>query len=384
MRPQPNPLFRALLIALACLAVLVAAAQVVNEDELRAIPLEGNTGQIIDIAALPDGHTLLASCAKGAPLLLIDTAGWRIVRSFAVNGFVDGARLSLSGDGRHALLQEDPRFDNDSNRDQETRVAVLDLASGALVLDLPKAHDACFVPDDAAIAVLSAGTVTVHGLNGAVLRTLPIPNAANALAISPDGRTLVVGHRPTVGDLAQVPSIRNDKKALKPALKYRQLISFFDARTGQRQRMVPAIYDVVQALRFIDGGSRLLVYSIPDTRFLANAGGGLIRTGLVEQVDATSGEPLRASCMTRMNAPVLAVSPDAATLALSSSQGMNKRKLTLYDLATGDTKLMIDLAQRRRYDKAEDEAHDGRLGYGWLSDGRLVVAQGTHLGCYRP
>lgn len=385
MRPHPSPFLRALCIALGCLAVLVATAQVVNEDDLRAIPLEGNAGQVIDVQALPDGHTLLLSCAKGAPLLLVDTNGWRIARTFTVDGFVDGARLCLSDDGRYALLREEPRMDTDPDHDQETRTAVLDLTSGALVLDLPKAHDACFVPGAAAIAVLSGGNVLIQPIAGGAPRTLTIPQAANALACSPDGKQLVVSHRPTPEELAQVPSIRTDKKALKPALKYRQLISFFDIGSGARVRMVPAIYDVVQGLRFIDGGRRLLVFSIPDTRYQVRAAGaGLARTGLVEQVDVASGEPLRASCMTHMNAPVLAISPDGTTLAIGSSEGFNKRKLTLYDLDSGDTRVMIDLAQRHRADKSEDETHDGRLGYGWLADGRLVVGQGTHLGSYRP
>lgn len=376
---------RACLSALLSLAVLVALGQVVNEDDLRKLHLEGGTTQIIDLEALPDGHTVLASCAKGSPLLLIDTAGWRVIRTFPVNGFTDGAHLTLSPDGRYAVLREEFRFDSDPDRDQETRTAVLDLASGALVVDIPKAHDAVLTPDATLLVALTGGGLQVHPLGGGTVREIPVPMAANAIAIAPDGDLLAVSHRPTVPELAQVPSLRADKKAVKPALKYRQLVSLWSLAKGERLRTVPEIYDVVQAMRFTADGARLLVYSVPDTRWQAGTGGGgIIRIGRVEQVDVASCAPLRAACMSRMNGPRLAVSPDGTTLALSSTEGRNKRQLVLFDLATGDTRLMIDLEQRHRYDKQEGEEHDGRLGYGWLGDGRLLVAQGHDLGCYTP
>lgn len=378
-------LSRACALALLCLATLVALGQVVDEDRLRKLVLEGSTAQIIDLEALPDGHTVLASCAKGAPLLLIDTAGWRITRTFPVDGFIDGAHLKLSADGRHAVLLEEPRAGADPNADPGTRAAVLDLATGALVLDVPKARDAELTPDATRLITLGDGVVQVRSLTGEGMREIPLPMAARSIAIAPDGLTFAVSHRPTPAELEAVPSLRTDKKAVKPALKYRQLVSFHALADGRRIRTVPEIYDVVKALRFTRDGAHLLVYSVPDTRWQPGTGnGGVMRIGRVEQVDAASGTPLRAACMSRMNGPRLAVSPDGATLALSSTEGRNKRQLVLFDLATGDTRLMIDLAQRRRNDKEEGETHDGRLGYGWLSDGRLLVAQGNDLGCYAP
>ncbi|HEY0979211.1 MAG TPA: hypothetical protein VGE21_17190 [Flavobacteriales bacterium] len=374
-------LSRCLVLALLSLVVLVVCGQVVNEDALRKIPLAGNTAQIIDIEVLPDGHTLLASCAKGAALLVIDTNDWRITRTIALSGFSDGAQLSIAPDGHHVLLRERSRYFADPAHERSLRTAVLDLRRDALVLERASDQDATWMPHGATLATLSGTRVAFHALDGdRAPAGFDVPLAGNAFAIAPDGRSLAIAHHPTAEELQQQPSLRNDKKALKPALKYRQLVSFFALPEGHRSGTVSTLYDVVMAMRYTADGQRLLVYSVPDLRFNPASYG----VGVVDQVDAASGLPLRASCMSRMNGPDLAISPDGLTLALSSTEGRNKRKLTCYELATGDTRMMIDLAQKRRYDKGEGEEHDGRLGYGWLPDGRLIVAQGNDLGSYRP
>jgi Tol biopolymer transport system component len=219
-----------------------------------------------------------------------------------------------------------------------------------------------------------------------------VDQATNAVALSPDGRTLAVSHRPTEEQLTLVPSFRNDKKALKAALKYRQMVSLYDAGTGELKRTVPEAYDIIRAMGYTADGARLLVYSSQDTRAgtAPMAGGNqwnlslVDRPGYVQQVDGATGEPLRAGFQSLMNEPFLAVSPDGRTLALSSTEGRNKRKLTLYDTDSGETLELIDLEQKHRYDTGEQELHDGRLAYGWLPDGRLLIGLGGDLGIHTP
>jgi len=367
-------LLRALLVAMPGLAVQRTGAQVVNEDDLRKIVLQGNEMPLVSLECLPDGHTVWAMGATGDRILVLDTAGWAVVRTIPLSGFGRGAEMTASADGRYMLLKAVPP-NSDPNRPGETHLAVLDAATGSVVLDVPAARDGCLVPGSDAVAMLKDETVTVQPFRGNP-RSFKVPGAAYAIAVDPEAMFIAAAVYPDAGSLGRVPAIRNDRKAVKAALKYRQMVVVHALGDGTRTNAVPEVYDLVQHMHFTDHG-RLLVYSVPDTR------AGMTAGGHVEQVDLATWEPLRARFMTWTARPPLAVAPDGATLALSSVQGRNKRKLTLYDLATGDTRVMIDLEQKHRYDKLEGERHDARLGYAWLADGRLLVAQGPSIGCYR-
>jgi hypothetical protein len=154
---------------------------------------------------------------------------------------------------------------------------------------------------------------------------------------------------------------------------------------------VSEVYDIVRALEFSPEGKRLLVYSTADPRlqdpalsFNSMNLNMVDRPGHVEQIDATTGEAMRVGFMSLMNEPFLAVSPVANTIALSTTEGHNKRKIMLFDTESGDTRLMIDLAQKHRYDVGETEQHDGRVSYCWLADGRLLLSQGDNLALWKP
>lgn len=374
MKNESSLLLRAFVVALLGLAVLLVSAQVVNEDDLRKIVLEGNRSPIISLECLPDGQTVWAMPKEADRIMVVDTGTWSVVKTIPLSGFTRGAELTASQDGRFVLLKGAPPL-SDPNKPKERHVAVLDAASGIAVLDIPSAMDACLVPGKDELAYMSGETVTVQSFSGAA-HSFRVPGAAFAMAVDASG-SVAVGLRPNAILLEQVPSIRSDKKAMKAALKFRQVVAVHALADGSRLKVVPEVYDLVQGLRFTRDG-RLLVYSVPDYR------AGFAAGGHVDQVDAATWEPLRASFMTWTVRPPLALSPNGRLLALSSVEGRNKRKLTLYDLASGETQLMIDLEQKRRYDKAEDELHDARLGYAWLPDGRLLLAQGPSIGCFQP
>jgi hypothetical protein len=374
---------------MASLTVLCASAQIVNEDELRKVELPANGGIISCITALPDGHSVLVGYTQGAPLCIVDTTTWSVTRTIPLAGWADGPRLEVSRDGRivHAFAM--PRMADGRKDDPTVEHAVLELATGRTLLTF-KAKDASLSADGTVIAKLDGNEVHVLRVADAgVVRTITVTDATNAVALSPDGSTIAVAHRTTEALLATVPSVRNDKKAIKPALKYRQMVSFFSAQDGVLIGSVPEVYDIIRALAFTRDGSRLLVYSSTDPRAQGAGAGalsfnGAARPGRVEQVDAHDRMPLRASFWSRMNEPFLAISPDGATIALSSTGGKNGRQLTLYDFASADTRYMIDLAQKHKYDVSEGEEHDGRLAYAWLSDGRLILALGSNLGIHTP
>ena len=393
LRPHgPLTLERMCLLAVGSLLVLLCTAQVVNEDALRKLPLPQRPGALASLAALPDGHTIAAAYSKDGGLVLIDTATWTITRTMTVQGFSGGARLTASNNGRYLLLKEVGRFTNDGRRDVNGDQAVLDVANGDVVLNGGKAVDSAISGDGRLFATLDGDRVTVRSVpDGSTVRTIDVKNATNAIAISPDGKLIAVSHRPSEAELANVPSVRNDKKGMKAALKFRQVVGLYHLEDGTLWRTVPEVYDIVRSMEFSPDGAQLLVYSTTDLRYQKPTGSfsdldfSLVsRPGHVEQIDARTGEPMRVGFMSRMNEPFLAVHPASHTLALSSTEGHNKRKLLLFDTETGETRAMIDLAQRHRYDVSEGEEHDGREPYCWLADGRLLLALGDNLAIWTP
>lgn len=383
---------RAFATALVGLAALGVWAQIMDEDLLRRITLPPRNGVIASMEVMPDGHTLVLGISKGGGLVFVDTVGWAVVRELPLTGFVDGPRTQTSLDGRRMHLAEQFRWAAATNKDYRGDHAVIDPATGKEFLRVGGALDAAMNKDGERLAALVGGTLTLFDVaTGNEVLRIPVERATNAVAISPDGRHIVVSHVPSEAQLAQVPSVRNDKKAIKAALKFRQMLSVYDADNGTLVALVPEIYDVVRSMRFTVDGKRLLVLSTSDPRMAPDVGRGSgfsfnysAQPGHVDQVDMATLQPLRTGFMSRMSEPFLAVDPAITRLALSNTEGRNKRKLLLYDLSSGETLSMVDLEQRRSSDKGEGEEHDGRLPYCWTPDGRLLVGQGDHIGIWAP
>ena len=231
---------RWLLVALASLGVLLVQAQIIDEDHLRKVSVGTHPGPITCLEPLPDGRTLVAGCGDNGGILFIDTTSWSVTRHLPLSGFKDGPRIRASRDGRLLLLKELWRFAAGGKEDLQGTHMVIDAASGATVLDAGKGMDASMSADGTMLAELDGGRVTLHSLpDGRTIRTIDVEQATNAVALSPDGRTVAVSHRPTEELLAGVPSMRADKKAQKAGLKYRQMVSLYNTADGSLIRTVP-------------------------------------------------------------------------------------------------------------------------------------------------
>jgi hypothetical protein len=233
-----------------------------------------------------------------------------------------------------------------------------------------KVHDAALSADEQLLYTLEGEQITVRALpSGDETGRIPVPLGRNSMAVSTDGRWIAVTHRPTLPQLETVPSMRNDKKALKPAMKFREMVSLYDAVTGKLVGTVPEIYDRVYTMAFSEQGDRLLVYSVAHTRIEATG----MPEGVVSMVEMPTMVPLRTGFLSLMNDPQLEPNPQGDRIALASSEGFNKRKMYVYDMHTGAFTLDLDLDQRWGRDLANLEHHDGRVPYHFLADGRTLV-----------
>ena len=377
-----------LLLALLCLLALLGEAQEHaqhDQDETERIEIPGNQAITSCLELMPDGHTLLVGTTQDHPVYVMDTRDWSVLRTIDVDGYYAGPELKASAKGSYIMLRQRFYIDWKVNKDRLVRHEVVDFATGRTVLTVAQAHDAQISPDERFIYSLEGEHVTVRTLpDGQEVRRINVPLTRAALAVSPDGELMAVSHRPTQPQLETVPSIRNDRRGLKPALKYREMVSIFNTADGGLVGTIPEVYDVIYDMTFTSTGDRLLIYAIPHSKLNPGANGqmlGAVRQGIVNMVEMPAMAPMRTGFLSLMNEPQVEPNLQGDRLALASVDGtINGRKVYVYDMATGDFTLDLDMNMRWRRDIQEKEYHDGGVPYHFLADGRtIVVGSGAWL-----
>lgn len=367
---------RLLLLALLCLFTLLATAQEhtqVDQDETERIEITGNQAITSCLELMPDGHTLIIGTTQDHPLYVMDTRDWKVQRTIDVDGYYAGPEVKASAGGTYLMLRQRFYIDLRANQDREVRHQVLDFATGRELVTIEKAHDAAVSPDERILYTMEGDGIVVRALpSGAVSGRIAVPNSRAAMAISRDGRLIAVSHRPTAEQLDRVPSMRADKKAIKPAMKFREMVSVYDATTGALVGTVPEIYDHIYDMEVTADGGRLLIYAIAHTRI---AGATDVRPeGVVNMVEFPSLTPLRVGFLSLMKEPQLEANAQGDRIALASTDGtINGRKVYVYDIATGEFTLDLYMNTRWRTDIKEKEYHDGSVPYHFLADGRTIV-----------
>lgn len=374
---------RVLLCALLCLLALLANAQdhvQSDQDETERIAIEGNQAITSWLELMPDGRTLLVATTQDHPVYVMDTRDWKVLRTIDVDGYYAGPEVKASAKGTYLMLRQRFYIDWRANKDREVRHQVLDFTSGRELVTIEKAHDAAMAPDERTLYALEGDGISMRSLpDGASMGRIAVPDARAALALSADGRLIAVSHRPTAEQLELVPSMRADRKAVKPAMKFREMVSVYDVSTGTLVGTVPEIYDHVYDMEVTADGSRLLIYAIAHTRI---SGGSDVRPeGVVNMVELPSLVPLRTGFLSLMKEPQVEMNLQGDRIALGSVDNtFNGRKVYVYDTATGEFTLDLDMNTRWRVDLKEKEYHDGGVPYHFLADGRtLVVGSGTWL-----
>lgn len=378
---------RVLIVALSSLLALLSQAQdpaAVHKSETEVFTLGENQAITSCLELMPDGRTLLVGTTQDHPIYVVNVDDMSVQRTIAVSGYYAGPDIKASAQGTYLLVREKYYIDWNMNKDRQVKHEVMDFASGKVLFTLPTTHDAVFGPDEKSLYSLDGENVTVRSLpDGGEIGRIVVPQTRNSLAISPDGKWLAVSHRPTQPQLETVPSMRNDKSALKPALKYREMVSVYEVATGKLAGTIAEIYDVIYDMVCTDFGDRLLIYSIPHVKLQPAAGGfvaGGGRKGIVNVVDMPSMVPQRLGFMSLMNEPQLELNRRGSLLAMASLEGTNTRKLYVYDMSDGEFVLDLDMAERWRTSMKQGEYHDGNVPYHFLADGRtLVLGSGPKL-----
>jgi hypothetical protein len=374
------------LLALAAAGLLTLAA--VGQDDgqvYRVINIrdESNTTRHIQswLDLAPDGRTLAVAPTQSFPFRLYDLEEDRILRTLDVGNWYAGARSTFSSSGRYLVLQQMFYLDMAPNKVRPVKFQVVEVADGRTVFAADDLYAAALSPDERSLYALGPNGLDVVDLqSGERDKARHMERLGHAVAVSTDGARVAVAHRPTREELAAMPSVRNDKDALKALEKLGHIVVVYDAATLKPLHTLNEPFDKIFRLVYSSDGRDLWIHAKPHTRK-----GSAIdpRQSYVSTADAQSGEMRRTAFPSLAQyEPDFRISADGKLFGIVS-QGAKFLEIHLYERETGRMVDRFALSYRFRDAtplKDGEFGADGRLSFTFLPDGRNIwMTFGTRL-----
>ena len=220
-----------LFFSLFSLLINWSVAQTNANEEYKDFHMAGDKTYRSGMVLSPDGKTVAVAGAQGNPLFIYDWKTDKIIKKLEVGNWFAGAKVFYSSKATYLLLQQIIAVNFAPNKKRELAFEIVNAATGEVVQKIDKAHAVQIANSELFYIVLRGNEVSLHELpSGKKLNSFIVDNATHSVAISPDENIIAVSHRPTLEQVKNVPTIRNDKKAkkaIKPALKYREMISLY-------------------------------------------------------------------------------------------------------------------------------------------------------------
>ncbi len=333
----------------------------------------------VDLA--PDQRTLAVAPTQSFPFRFYDIAEQRITRTLDIGHWYGGARSSFSTRGTYLVLQQMFYQDLAPNKVRAVKFEVVEVATGRSVFSASDLYAAALAPDESTLYALGPGGLQVTDLaTGRPDKARHLERPGHALAVSTDGRHVAVAHKPTREELAAMPSVRNDKDALKALAKTGNIVVVHDAATLEPVHTLAEPFDKVFRLQYSPDGKDLWVHAKPHTRK-----GTAVdpRQSYVSVADAASGEVRRTAFPSlSQHGPDFRISPDGKLFGIVS-QGRKFLEIHLYDRATGRMTDRFELSYRFGDATPLNDGEfgaDGRLSFVFLPDGKNIwMTFGTRL-----
>ncbi|MDZ7743005.1 MAG: hypothetical protein U5Q03_15035 [Bacteroidota bacterium] len=211
------------------------------------------------IAVSPDGKYAAVSGTKHYPFFIYDWQNNTIVKEFNVGNWFAGSSVDYSQNGSYILLQQLHYVDFAPNKDRETNFEIIDANSGRTVKRFGDHHSVKISADESKAIALSGDVISIWDLPaGKKAGSFTVPEAANSISISPDGRHIAVSHRVSDNMAKQYPRLKNDRKARKHTTKYKQMISVYDAESYEKLFTIDSFFDIIYRLEYIQEGKGML------------------------------------------------------------------------------------------------------------------------------
>ncbi len=330
----------------------------------------------VDVA--PDNKTVGLSSTQGFPYRSFPIDDELNVQEMDIGNWYAGARARFSHTGKYLLLQQLFYLDYAPNKDRPIKYEVVDRSTKKAVAAFEDLYAAAITPDETTVVTLGKDGLHLHDIASGKRTSAHLERTGNAVAVSNDGQRIAVAHHPTKTELEALPALRNQKDAIKSALKVGQIVTIYDRHTLKPIATLDELFDKVFRLEYSSDGKDLWIHAKPHTRKSGNPNPDQC---YVSVADA-------ANTMKRTSFPSLAqyepdfrISPDGSLFAIGSQNG-RFMEVHLYDRSSGAMKDRFVLSYRlfeKMFTKAEFPS-DGRLSFVFLPDGkRMLMTFGNRL-----
>jgi len=350
-------------------------AQASNSDFER-LKLTNPETYFSGITLSPDGKSIAISSKKSSPLLILDWKSRKIIHEFTVGNWYSGSKISYSSSGKYLLLQELEYKDFSLNKPRNLGFEIIDAETGSLVRKFDNVQDILVSADEKYAVSYDNEEIQFWNLsNGSEEKKIHVQGAANAIALSTDGKLLAVSE--TISPEILKSSFGKDKKGAKAAAKFKQMVSLYDSATGSKLKSVAEFYDIIYKLKFSPEGEFIIVCQTPEISTQAQNK----KISYMNLIDATSYEALRTGYTSMsIDQPALHFSSDQKLFAINS-KGNKFQEIHLYDSETGTLQKRFELGKRIS-EKVDGEKlfSDSRPSFTFLPDNQsILIAMGNQL-----
>ena len=200
--------------------------------------------------------------------------------------------------------------------------------------------------------------------------------AKNAMAVSPNGKLIAIARTLNSKDLDNIPSLRNNKKAHKLALKYKMAVDFLDSQTLEVKYSCVEALDIVFDLKFTRDSKKLLVFNKAHTKIDPN-----VTKSYINVVDASNGELDRAMFASFHGMPDFKENPASTMFGVVTRDTDNWYScgsIMFYDFETARTLGKFDIDLRFTL-KIEEGGGNGRTYFTFLPNGQILSSYGVKL-----
>jgi hypothetical protein len=379
MASSPNQnqikLLKIFLPGILILLNLTLMSQTSNSDFERLKLLSDDT-ELSGIAISPNQNTIAISAKKSAKISMVDWSTRKVTSEINTVNWNSGSIIRFSDGGKYLLLQEIAYTDFSQNKNRSIDFEIIDSNTGNSIKKFTKVQDVVISANEKLAISLTSNEVTFWSLpSGSKEKSFSITGAGNAIALSADSKTVAVSETVNAADFKN--QFKKDKKGLKNAVTYKQLVSLWNADSGKKIKTIGEFYDVIYNLEFLSQSDILFVYQTPDIRIQANNK----KLSYVNLIDVVKMEPLRLGFTSMSTAqPELKISNDKMLFAINS-KGNRFQEMHLYNFETGTLEKRFELGHRF-FEKVDGEKliSDSHPSFIFLpGDHSILVAMGNQL-----
>lgn len=347
-----------------------------DNSDFERIKLIKSESELSGMAISPDQKTIAISFGKSEPILMVDWQSRKISKEINAGKWNSGSRINYSANGKYLIAQEIRFSDFSQNKDRTINYEIIDSESGSSVKTFKNVQDVAVSSDEKMVISLNNDEITFWNLpSGEKMKSFTIPGATNAVAISNDGKTLAVSQIVDEKDFKS--QFKKDKKGLKNAVKFKQVVGLYNADNGAKIKTIGEFYDLIYNLSFIPDEDILLVYQTPDIRIQVNNK----KLSYVNLIDMAKQEPMRKGFTSMsITQPDLKISTDKKLFAINS-KGNRFQEMHLYNYETGELEKRFELANRL-FEKSDGEKiiNSSRPAFVFLPDNQsILIAMGNQL-----